>query len=157
MLDIAGHPHSVSVFLVAGEEGEWSRRAGEMTGSFMSCLSAGKVSRPRDFPVETVEPKSDFRNVPRLGSGHTRHSGPDGHLDHLSFLITALLFNIYHKRNQHPQSSHPEFRFTGSLHPPTSVPKEELTSAWLGPPALFSSRVALLLSGSCFLTSSTGS
>lgn len=97
MLDIAGHPHSVSIFLVAGEDGDWSRRAGEMTGSFMSCLSGGQVSRPLDFPVENMEPKSDFWKVPRSGSGHTRHSGPDGPLDHLSLLITAVLFNIYEK------------------------------------------------------------
>ena len=44
MLDIAGHLCSVSIFLVAGEDGDWSRRAGEMTGGFISCLSGGQIS-----------------------------------------------------------------------------------------------------------------
>lgn len=94
MLDIAGHLLSVSVFLVAEEDGNWSRRAGEMTGGFISCLSGGQISRPLDFPVETVDPKSDFQKVPRSESGHTRHSGPDGPLDHLtsSSLLSSLVF-----------------------------------------------------------------
>lgn len=88
---------SVLVFLIAGEDGDWSRWAGEMTGGFIYCSSGGQISRSLDFPVETVKPKSDFRKVPRSESGHTRYSGPDGPLDHLSLLITALLSSIYQK------------------------------------------------------------
>ena len=60
-------------------------------------------------------------------------------------LITALLFSIYQKWNQHHQSHHPGFRFAGSLHPPTSVPKEVLVLGWL---PLLSSLPELLL---CYL------